>query len=215
MLPVLLFTGLLPVLTRAGVSDPERFAYTSERSLEVALILGTGIAVGMILGAEPIVDVIAGQASAPSIDVLRLHAIAVGLNFFAVACNTSLLALGRLRELVLASSIAFAVTVVVTLALASGFGAQGAAAAYVITDIALATTVLIILLRVSPRRPSLRNVPWVLGAGAVAMAAWLVPVAPVFQAALGLVVYAGILIATGRIPGELLDALRQPFARGA
>jgi hypothetical protein len=53
-------------------------------------------------------------------------------------------------------------------------------------------------------------VAYVLLAAGPAMAAWLLPVHPVVRVVVATGVYVGILAALGRIPTELLHAVRRP-----
>src|SRR3954470_7565811 len=111
----MLLAGLLPVLARAARDDPARFRFSTERTFDMAVIIGFLFAVALGTGAHVVVDVVAGSRSAPSIGVLQIHGIAVAANFAAVALCTFLLALGRLRSLVAASAVAMGATVVATL----------------------------------------------------------------------------------------------------
>jgi O-antigen/teichoic acid export membrane protein len=205
--PVMLLGGLLPVLARAARDDPVRFRFSTERTFDMSLIIGFLFAVALGTGAHLIVDVVAGPKSAPSIGVLQIHGLAVAANFAAVALCTFLLALGELRALVVASSLAMGSTIVATLVFASLWGAKGAAAAYVLTDVALAVAAWVILAR---RRETigLAVAPWVLAATGLAWLTQLLDVTPLAHAVIGPLVYVGFLLTTGRVPRELFQALR-------
>ena len=217
MVPGLLVGALFPVIARAARDDEARLAYAVRRIFEVAVILGAGFALCIALGAETIIDLVAGDEGGPSVPVLRIQGLAIVATFLAIGCGYPLLSLRRHRALLVSNTVALAASVVLTLVLGSAYGAQGAAIATVAAELALAlsTAVLLVRARGGLRLP-LGVLPPVAVALAVAASVTLVPGLPDAAAAVVAgAVYFGVLLALGRVPRELLEALRaRPRAEG-
>ncbi len=137
-LPPLLVSTALPLLARAARDDEERFSYASRRLAETMMIAGCGVALGLFLGAGFAIRVIAGPGFGPSVDVLRILAVALLGTFVIGARGYALLSLDRLHAMLLSNAIALTVVVAAGVPLISAYGAKGAAIAMVAAELTLA-----------------------------------------------------------------------------
>lgn len=214
VVPALVVGAAYPILARAERDDDARFRYAMGRILELGLMLGVWLALSLSLAAPAIMEVLGGEAAAPSAGVLRIQSLAFIGTALSVAAGFGLLTLRRYRPLLVANAAALACAVVFVLVLTPDGGARGAALAAVIAEGVLGAITVAALLRarpdlVRPAAPALL----VVAAGALALAVELVPGVPALAAfLLGNVVFFGTLLALGRFPPEVRDALR---ARGA
>ena len=200
----------LPVLTRAARADSERMQYTMQRLFEVSLILGVWIAVSVGLGSPFAVDVVGGSSFKHSIPVLSVLGGAMIGTFLVATWGHGLLSMRRNRALLGANLLAFALGTGLTLGLAPAYGAIGGAIATTGTELALALTYAVLLVR---HRPDLRPSLGVLGPVAAASAAALVPplllgTPSVASVAIASVIYFTVLVALRAIPSEALQALQ-------
>ncbi len=146
-IPVLLASVVFPVLVAAAREDRARFADLSRRLVDVLLVVGGLVAVGMFAGADLLVRLIGGSDFASAADVLRLQAPALVATFLFSGWAVGLLALRRQGELVKATLLGVASVAVLTLVLGSTAGAQGAATAMTISEGVLAAATGVLLLR--------------------------------------------------------------------
>lgn len=206
--PSLIVGAVFPILARAARDDAQRLDWATQRIFEVATILGVGLVLVIELAAPTVMRVLAGESSEPSIAVLRLQAPALAATFVAVACGFPLLALRRHRALLAASLGGLVASVGLCLALIPSLEARGAAIATTIAELVLAGVALALLKRsTAGSRLSLGVLgPVVLAAG-LGAPAFLLPLPPLAQAAVGGLVYLGVIAVLGRIPPELRDAL--------
>ena len=63
VIPLILVSTAFPVLARAAHTDQERLQYAVQRLVDIALIVGTWMALATALGAEVAVDIVAGPTS--------------------------------------------------------------------------------------------------------------------------------------------------------
>jgi len=208
--PLLVFGAAFPILARAARDDRERLDSTATRLLEVALVLGIWVALVLLLGARPIITVLAGDASDPSVLLLRLQGIALAATFVTVAGGYVLLALHRHRAILVANACALAVALTLTPALIIAYDATGAAIGVLVAEIVLAAVTLTIVLRARPRAAAaLRRAPRILAAGVLAGASILIPgLPPIGHTAVAVLAYPALLLALGRFPPEIADAAR-------
>lgn len=208
-LPALLIGAVFPILARSARDDLERLTYASQRVLDVALIAGSGLALGVFTGAPAIIDVVAGQSSEPSIEVLRIQAPALVATFVAVGCGFSLLSLRRYRALLVPNLVALAVSVGLTLTLAPELGARGAAIATTSAECSLAIVVTALLIGTGDRlRLSFATAGPVALATALGVTVVFVPGLPALaQVVIAVVLYVGVLALTRTIPRELFEAV--------
>ena len=205
----LVIGAAFPILARTVLDDARRFGYASRRILELALIAGCLLLVGLELGAKPIIDVLGGDEAAPSVPVLRIQSVAVVTTFLAVGAGYVLLSLRRHRDILVANGSALVIAVAATFALVPAFDAQGAAVATVIGEVTLAGATLALALRACPDLlEPLRRAPRILGALAGALAVALLPgLPPVADALLGSLLFVALLAAFGLFPPEVRHAL--------
>jgi O-antigen/teichoic acid export membrane protein len=208
--PTLIVGAAFPILARAARDDRGRLDSATTRLIEVALVMGLWLALTVGLAAGPIVGVLAGDASDPSIGLLRLLSVALIASFVTVACGFALLSLRKHRAILLANVAALAVSATLTLALVPAYGARGAAIAVLVAEAVLMLTSLAVLVRERPAvADALRRAPAVVLAGAIACAVLLVPGLPQLgDACVAAVAFPALLLAVRRFPPEIGHALR-------
>ena len=214
-LPVALVATTFPILARAARDDHARLGYALQRVLEIALIGGVGLSLGVGLGADTIISLLGGEGARRAAEVLRILAPILAVVFLTTSWQHALFALGRYRALLAINSVAFAFMVPAVLVLVPLMAAKGAAIAVLTGETVLMLLSSLALLR-SRRglRPGLRTVPRVLLAAAAGLAIGLVPALPVVVATLaGLTAYGVVLAVSGAVPGELREALMRPLVR--
>jgi O-antigen/teichoic acid export membrane protein len=209
-LPALVVGAAYPIVARAERDDPDRFRHATQRIFELSVLAGVWIALGLELGAGFIVEVLGGAAAEPAAAVLRIQGLAVMGTFVAIACTFPLLSLRRHRELLLANAFGLVVTLVLALSLVPVLEARGAAIATLGAELALASTVTLMLRRArSDLRLPLSAVPVAFAAGLAGVAAGrLSGLQPVLEVLIGSVVYVGALTLLGRFPPEVGHALQ-------
>jgi O-antigen/teichoic acid export membrane protein len=207
--PAVAVTAAFPVLARAERDDRTRFDRAATRMVDMAVPAGVLTALGLVLAAPVIVDILAPASGEPAAAVLRIQALAMIPAFVSVACVFPLLSLGRQRAILAINAGALAASVVLTLILVGPFDARGAAAATVAAEVVLATaSFAVVRADVPALRSVLASLPLVLGAGAAGAAVLLVPGLPdVADIPAGLAVFAVLLVLTGRVPPELREIL--------
>lgn len=210
-IPQLLIGATLPILARAARDDEERLRYVLQRLFDAMLIVGAWVALAVVIGAPFAVEVLAGGEADPAVPALRIQALALAANFLATGWMYGLLSLRHHASLLVLSAVALVISVTLTLVLVPRHGADGAAIAVTVGELAVAVMALGLLRRA--RRdlwPSFATVPRVLPAVALAAAAGFVPgIGPVAGVAAATVVYVGVLAALRAIPAELLQAVRR------
>jgi O-antigen/teichoic acid export membrane protein len=208
--PGLLVAAALPILARAARDDLDRLGYALQRIFEVSLVAGVGAALVASAGSRFIVSVIAGPKYAAAAPVLEIQAFAMIGSFVAAGWSFGLISLRLHRGLLACNALALLLSVVLTLVLAAGDGAQGAAIATVCAETTLAAGALIALVWGRPRyRPELGVAVKVVAAALCAGAVSLAPSMPsLVRAVVAAVVYAAIVLATRALPTELMELVR-------
>lgn len=208
-IPGLMVTSALPLLARAARDDSDRLEFALQRLFEVALIAGVGVGVVLIVGAAPIIAVIAGPRFAGAVGPLRIEGIAVLGTCLTPVWSTGLLALHRHLALLICNVITLAVTAGLTLGLAPVIGARGAAVATVAGEWTLAISLLVALVRASRRLvPNALSVaPRVMLAGGAALTMVLLPLPAIAQLALAVAVYVAVIVVLRVLPNELLELI--------
>jgi O-antigen/teichoic acid export membrane protein len=208
--PTLLVGSVFPILARAARDDRDRLRYASQRIFEVSLIFGIGLVLVIELAAPTIMQVVAGDAGEGSIEVLRVQAPALAATFVAIACGYPLLSLRRHRALLVANLVPLAASVGLCFALIGVWGATGAAVATTTAEYGLAATYLLLLTRDDEGvRLSLGVAGPIVLAAALGFAMFAVPAPDLVRAAAAAALFIGALAVTGRIPPELLEAVRR------
>jgi O-antigen/teichoic acid export membrane protein len=210
-IPALVIGSAFPILARAERDDDERFGYAMRRILELALVLGSWMAVCCVAGAEVAIHVLAGDAGEPAVDVLRIQGLCLLATGVGVAGGYGLLTLRRYRAMLWVSATALVGSVVATLVLVPELGAEGAALATLAGEALMAIGVLVALLRLRPDLASglAGAVPILAVAAAAAAVALLDGLPPLAVFALANFVFVAGLVAVRRFPPEVRDLLRR------
>jgi O-antigen/teichoic acid export membrane protein len=217
VIPGLAVTGVFPIFARSALDDHERFAYAVSRVFVSSLIVGVWFTLALALGAPLAIHAIGGNAFSSAIGVLRIQAFGLGGSFVSAVWGMALLSLRRNRQLMLVNLGALLLGTVLVVVLTLAHGAEGAALGTAITEVALAVAVPFVLRRTDRHLvPSMEAVPRVALAGGAAGLVALIPGLPAGAlVALASVIYFAILLAMRTIPEELLQELRQAWARYA
>lgn len=211
--PGVLVTTAFPLLSRAARDDRDRLAYATQRLFEGTAILGGAALLLCVLGAKPIIAVVAGPKYADAVPVLQIQGVALALTFVIATWGFTLLAVHRHRAMIIANVIAMTVSATTVLILASAHGAKGAAVATVLGELTLAIGYVVALSRIhGAMRPQVGRVVRAIPPLALGLAAGLlVPVPAVIATALGLVVYGVALLPFRAVPDEVLEHVPGPL----
>jgi O-antigen/teichoic acid export membrane protein len=208
-LPSLLAVSALPVLARSARDDMTRFAYASRRLGETMIVAGIGVALTLFLGARFAVDVVAGAGFGPAVHVLRVLAFALLGTFVLMARGYALLALDRLRAMMVSNGVAFVVVLAAGIPLISAHGAIGAAIALVAAELSLAVCYELSLSRTQSDLRISSSFALRAAGAAVATGALVTALAlpAVVAAILGAAIYGVALIVLRVLPPEIFHAL--------
>ena len=213
-IPWMFASSVFPILARAARDDRDRLGYALQRLLVMGLIVGLGMTLVLVVGARPIIGIIAGPGFGPSVGVLQLQALALVSTFVVSAWSLALLSLHQHRVLLMANLVAVVIACGVTVALAPSLGAKGGALAITLTETALAAIYVVCLRRAHPEiRLDLSFLPRLAICLALGAAAALVPLPDVIRAVLAGAVFSGALIVLRVVPEELWSALRAGVRR--
>jgi O-antigen/teichoic acid export membrane protein len=209
-IPQLAAASAFPIFVRAARDNRERLAYGVGRMFHAMTVLGAGLALALALGAAFIIDVIAGDDFAPAAGVMRIQAVTLFVVFLVVTFNYALLGLRRHRSMLIIMGWALAINAVGAGLLGAAHGARGAALATMVADVLVlgATGWALARLRFPVDR-WLSIMPRVALAVAAGASLWFAPVPDVVKAALGVAVYAALLLVSRAIPEELLVEIRR------
>jgi O-antigen/teichoic acid export membrane protein len=208
MVPGLITAAAFPILARAAHEDEDRLAYALQRLFDIGVIAGAWMAVCIVLGAEPAIDVIGGSEFEPAVPVLRIQGVAIAASFLVAVWATGLWATRGQRALVVANLIGVVAAAGLTALLIPSAGAEGAAIAMTAAELLLAGCYAFALMRDRPRlRPALGVVPKTLAAVIPAGALWLVPAPDAVLVVAATVVFFGVLLALRGIPPDVFEAL--------
>jgi O-antigen/teichoic acid export membrane protein len=207
-IPGILVSAGFPIFSRAAHEDHARLAYGIERVFEVSLILGAWISLAIVLGARFAVELIGGPKFAPAAGILAIQGISVGATFVGTVWGFAMLSLARYRATMIFNLSALAMLAASVTVLASIDGAHGAAIATSGVEVADAIIAFYILTYRRPHlRPSLRAVPKVALALAVAATPALLPIGEPARVACSAVLYVIVLMALRAVPSEVLALL--------
>jgi O-antigen/teichoic acid export membrane protein len=208
-IPALTVGSTLPVLARAARDDRDRLAYVLQRLVEVTLIVGVGLGLLLVLGADFVVHVLARGRVGPTIVVLQIQSVAIVTQFVGASWQYGLLALHRHRALLIISLVGLVVSVCLALGLVPVLQARGAAIAFAAAEVAVAACSFLALRSARPDLSfSLRVPARVLLAAVLAGAVALVPgLSSIADTAIASAVYVGLLLLLRAVPVELAHAL--------
>jgi O-antigen/teichoic acid export membrane protein len=213
--PALLVSGALPLLSRAAQDDDARLANIVRGLYAGMLVLGGAAAVACVVGAEPIIDVVAGPGYEPAADVLRIQGAALLASFVVAAWGFTLLARHQHAGMVYANLAAFVISATTVIILSGPLGEVGAALGTLLGEVVLLAGYLWALSAGRRElRPELRDTGRVALALAAAGAAALVPLPPVARTALALAAYGLVAYYAGAVPDDLMAQLPNRLRRG-
>lgn len=206
--PSLLVGSAYPVLSRAADTDQQRLSHGFQRLFDVCVVLGAWTALVLAVGAEPIIDFLAGADFAPAVPVLQIQGLALAATFLVTLFASTLWVVRAKRQLVIGEVVGVTCAIALTGALVPLAEAKGAAIAMLGAETLLAVWLGTTLLRLRPDlRPSLRVVPKVALALAAGAAFWFAPLADLVTVVLGSAAYLGVLLVLRGIPVEIWHAI--------
>jgi O-antigen/teichoic acid export membrane protein len=212
--PGVLVTTAFPLLSRAARDDRVRLRYATQRLFEGTAALGGAALITCVLGAAPIIAVVAGAKYDGAIPVLRIQGAALALTFVISTWGFTLLAMHRHREMIRANAVALVISAVTVLLLAHSHGAQGAAFGTLLGEAWLAFGYLWgIAGGDRSMRPRFVVVARVVPAIALGLLPWFLPVPDAVSTILGLGIYGAALLLLGALPEEIREHLPGPLGR--
>ncbi len=210
--PWVLAGSVFPIFAHAAVNDEERLRYALGRVTEVCLLVGGFTTVGVLLGAEFGIHLVAGKEGAEAAGVLRLTAIGLIATYLVAAWSLLLASRERFGLLLRINAVVFALAIALSFVLVPLLGADGSGIVTATLEILLATFYARALWRELPGlRAGLDVVPKLLAAIAVAAAVGvpLLAVSSLVAAVAGLAAYTLVLLVTGAVPPEVRQALQR------
>lgn len=213
--PWLLAASVFPIVARAAVSDTDRLRYALQRIFTTTVLVGSGFAVILIVGAPWILAFVGGGKLEPSIPVLRTIAIGVPFTFMIATWSYGLLSVKAHREILIANAIAFAAAVGLSIALLPTYGARGAGFVTLAVEVILAGAYAVALAR-RPERIGVATAGiWkvMIATGGAIACGLLIPVGnSIIATAVAAAVFTVIVLVTRAVPQEIIDVIRR---RGA
>jgi O-antigen/teichoic acid export membrane protein len=212
-LPLLIGGVILPVVSVAARDDRGRLRYVLERTTDISLLLGSLLAVVLVLAAHPIIAVLGGSAFADAVPVLRIQAPSIVTVFLVQSWITFLLADGHRRDLVGCVVLGLVALAVAGVALISPYGAKGAAGAAVVADVIYASAVHVAVRHLPGPLAPLRLgycVRLVIAVTCALGAGWVSGLPDALAAGLAAGVFVGLAIALRMVPIDLYAALQRP-----
>jgi O-antigen/teichoic acid export membrane protein len=211
--PILLLTAIFPLMARGYANEDGDRGEMVGKVFTVAVICGVALSLAMAIGADFIVDVIAGAKGRGAVSVLQIQAVVLTASFISTSSALGLISLRRYRSMIAVSSSALVLDVVLGLILIPELGARGGALADVITETLVAVVLTGLLMRAVPEHKiGASVVPRVALAAALSLVVLLIPVGSLAQAVGATIIYFGVLLFTGALPAEIIAAGRR--ARG-
>ncbi len=215
--PALLIGAAFPIISRSAHDDRERFEYAASRIYELAVFLGGLVSLGLLLSAPFAIELLVGTSDHPSVEVLQIQSAALAAGFVVAATSFPLLAMRRYRELLRACFGSLLMASGLALALATAYGADGAAAAAVIGEVVLAAALTVLLTRRGgPPLPVSAVAVGLVAGGCGYAAGSLTGIHPLVEAVVGCLVFLVVLRVLRRFPPELREVLdlRRPGRSG-
>ena len=171
-LSFMLIASVFPLLARCHAgSDHAEFRRIYQRSHDVLTMFGISILTMMILFARPAVEIVGGDAYAPAVTSLRILSMAFGLIWLSNLADYGLIAMGQQRLSLYIASLGLVVNLSSNAVLIPLYGAEGAAVATVLTELAVVAPAIFLLGRYIGGMPSFwvawRLMPVAILAGAV------------------------------------------------
>jgi O-antigen/teichoic acid export membrane protein len=208
-LPTILVGVVLPVVSVAARDDAVRLRYVTQQTTQVLALLGVLLALGLGIGARPVVLTLGGEQYAGAVDVLQIQCIALVTIFISGAWVSTLVGMGRTRALAITTGIGVLAVVVLGAILIPPLGAQGGAIAAVLADLVLCAATYVALRRsgvgrVLPGGPLVRIAvaavpPLVLGL--------VSPLPPIVNAIAAGALFCGLAIVLRAVPSEVVERI--------
>lgn len=214
-IPSILLTAIFPLMSQEHSAQDSALGAMLGKVFTVAVIGGIWMSLALALGAGFIINIIAGSQGQEAVSVLRIQGLVFTVSFISTACVFGFLSLRQYRPMMITSSSALLLNIVLSLIFIPVLGARGGAFADVITETVEAIGLTIILTRAVPRyRIPVSALPVAALAAALASSVLLVPVGSIARVVGASVIYFGILLFTDAIPSDVLDvAQRLPVMR--
>jgi len=212
-IPILLLTAIFPLMARERTDWSAEDGQLIGKVFAVAAICGVWMSLTMALGASFVLDVIAGKQGRGAVPVLRIQGAVLTVSFISASCALTLISLRRYRAMILTSSGALVANVALGLVLVPQLGARGGALADVITETIAAVGLTVLVIRAVPQHHISASVlPPLLLATGLSASVLLLPIGAIAHVALASIIYFAVLLLTGSIPAELVQAARRPRA---
>jgi O-antigen/teichoic acid export membrane protein len=166
--------SVYPLLSRYfRTGDGGRFRQLLQRSLDILSLMAIGLVTVLIVFTKPIISIVASDEFLPAATSLRILSLAIVLVWLGNLVYHALFAIGRQAAVAWACVLGLIVNVGLNLVLIPRFGFNGAAAATVVTELAVFVPLLIVAARQLDYFPSFgvaaKMVPVALVAGAAAL----------------------------------------------
>jgi O-antigen/teichoic acid export membrane protein len=204
----LIASSAFPIFARAGRDDHERLRYAVGKVGDTALIAGAYVTLSLFVAAPFVIAVIGGKAFAPAVPVLRLQAVALLGGFLAATWSYTLLSLRMHAALLRVTLAALAVSILLSVALVPGLGAEGASIASAVCEFVVAGGYMLAITRGHAHlRPSLAALPRVVLVTLLAASVLALPLPSIVLWGIASVIYLGLLALLHAYPEELLQVL--------
>jgi O-antigen/teichoic acid export membrane protein len=135
--------AVYPVMARLYISNYRGFYKVRQQFLVSTIFIGLCLFLSAIFFASQITAIVFGQGYETSGTVLQLLGIGLSFVFLSTSFAITLLVSHNERVLIVPSALGAAINIVLTVILTPGYGATGAALAYMLS--ALATSILLVL----------------------------------------------------------------------
>lgn len=146
--PFLLFSSVLPVLTRANDDgDMEKLKLILQRMIEVAFIMSCLLAGFIAVSADTIIQILGGSEYANAAPVLQMQAVALIAAFASQVWLLGLVSIHRQALLIASNVIALVSVFAFAFILIPAYEAEGGAITAIIGEVVLASATLFMLVR--------------------------------------------------------------------
>ena len=135
MLSAPLVVSMFPVLSAAFEEKREHANFVFQQGLKYSLLLGLPLGIGGVLMAEPLVKLAYGSEFAESIGILKIMTLSVPLIFATGMIGNSMGAVGFQTRVCVVTFICMVFNIAMNLILIPRYGADGAAATRVFTEL--------------------------------------------------------------------------------
>jgi O-antigen/teichoic acid export membrane protein len=208
-IPGLLLTAIFPLMARPGREQDVQGDMVGKVFI-VALIVGAWLSLAIALGAPFITNVIGGTEVQGAVSVLQIQGVLLTVSFISTSSAFNLVSRRRYRPLVIASTCALVLNIVLVLVLVPGLGARGGAIADVIAELGMAIGLTAVLMRAVPQHQIKASaLPPLVLASALAATVALLPVGSGPRVIGATIIYFGVLLLAGAIPDEIITAARR------